>query len=77
MPIPFEQTSPYNLLDAAATRRLFGGNRPISTATLYRAIAKKIIPPPVKIRGSSRWVRSECEAALAAMIAGRNGAEAA
>lgn len=52
--------------------RLFGGTRPINAATLYRGIKVGKFPRPVKIGpGSSRWLRQECEAALAAMVAGR------
>jgi predicted DNA-binding transcriptional regulator AlpA len=61
-----------NLLDRPAVCRLFGGTRPIDPATLYRGIRAGRYPAPVKIGpGSSRWLRAECEAALAAMIAGR------
>ena len=73
MTIPADQLSPAVLLDKDATRRFFGGTRPISVATLYRAIAKKIIPPPIKVVGSSRWILSECEEARSAMIARRDG----
>ena len=63
-----EPTAPA-LLDRPATCALFGGSRPIDAATLYRGIKKGRYPKPVKIGpGSSRWLRSECEAALAAMI---------
>jgi predicted DNA-binding transcriptional regulator AlpA len=46
----------------------FGGTRPINPATLYRGVRKGRYPKPVKVGpGSSRWLRVECEAALAAM----------
>jgi predicted DNA-binding transcriptional regulator AlpA len=60
-----------HLLDRMEACRLFGGSRPINSATLYRGIRHGRYPKPVKIGGSSRWLRSECEAALQRMIAGR------
>jgi predicted DNA-binding transcriptional regulator AlpA len=60
------------LLDRPAVCRLFGGSRPIHNATLYRGIKAGKFPRPVKIGpGSSRWLRTECEAALATLIEGR------
>jgi predicted DNA-binding transcriptional regulator AlpA len=57
------------LLDRAAVCRLFGGSRPIDASTLYRGIRQGRYPRPVKVGpGSSRWLRSECEAALQAMV---------
>ena len=56
------------LLDRAAACAFFGGTKPLNAATLYRGIRKGRYPKPVKVGpGSSRWLRSECEAALAAM----------
>jgi predicted DNA-binding transcriptional regulator AlpA len=60
-----------HLLDRMGVCRMFGGNRPINPATLYRKIREGVLPKPVKIGGSSRWLRSECEAALQAMVDGR------
>jgi predicted DNA-binding transcriptional regulator AlpA len=63
-----------NLLDLRATCALFGGTRPINPATLYRGVRLGRYPAPVKIGpGSSRWLRSECEAVLAGMVEARNG----
>jgi predicted DNA-binding transcriptional regulator AlpA len=60
------------LLDRDAVCRLIGGTRPINAATLYRGIRKGRYPAPVKVGpGSSRWLRSECENALAQMVEGR------
>jgi predicted DNA-binding transcriptional regulator AlpA len=57
------------LMDRAETCRFFGGNKPIDPSSLYRGIRKGLHPRPVKIGpGSSRWLRSECEAALARMV---------
>jgi predicted DNA-binding transcriptional regulator AlpA len=61
-----------NLLDRDATCAFFGGIRPINPATLYRGIRRGRYPRPVKVGpGSSRWLRSECEAALRAMVEDR------
>ncbi len=59
------------LLDRKEVSRLFGGNRPLNPSTMYRHIRKGTIPKPVRIGGSSRWLREECEAALQAMVDGR------
>ena len=61
-----------DLLDRREVCRLFGGTKPIDPATLYRGIRRGHFPRPVKVGpGSSRWLRSECEAALQAMVDGR------
>ncbi len=63
---------PDELLDRPAVCRYFGGSRPINPATLYRGIRAGRLPAPIKVGpGASRWLRSECEAALQAMIDGR------
>jgi predicted DNA-binding transcriptional regulator AlpA len=59
------------LFDRNAACAFFGGTRPINAATLYRGIRRGRYPRPVKVGGSSRWLRSECEAALQAMVEGR------
>jgi predicted DNA-binding transcriptional regulator AlpA len=56
------------LLDRRETCEFFGC---IDPATLYRGIKINRYPRPVKIGGSSRWLREECESALQAMIQGR------
>jgi len=56
------------LLDRSEVCRLFGG---INPATLYRHIRRGILPRPVKIGASSRWLREECEQVLKAMVDGR------
>jgi predicted DNA-binding transcriptional regulator AlpA len=61
-----------SLLDKGEVCRLFGGNKPINPSTLYRGIRKGTYPRPVRIGGSSRWLRAECEAALAGMVEGRS-----
>jgi predicted DNA-binding transcriptional regulator AlpA len=65
------QIDDLELLDRRSVCRLFGGNnRPIDAATLYRGIKSGKFPAPVKIGpGSSRWLRSQCEAALRKIIA--------
>ena len=57
-----------DLLRIKEVCRFFGG---INPATLYRGIRHGRYPKPVKIGGSSRWLLSECEAALQAMVDGR------
>ena len=56
------------LLNRHEVCHFFGG---INPATLYRKIRQGVLPKPVKIGGSSRWLRSECEAVLKAMVDGR------
>jgi predicted DNA-binding transcriptional regulator AlpA len=56
------------LMNCPDTCTFFGGSKPINPATLYRNIKAGRYPRPVKIGpGTSRWFRSECEAALRAM----------
>jgi predicted DNA-binding transcriptional regulator AlpA len=62
---------PWDLLDKQAVCRMFGGTRPINAATLYRGIKQGRYPKQVKVGGSSRWLRSECESALRSMVDGR------
>jgi predicted DNA-binding transcriptional regulator AlpA len=63
------------LLDFRAVCVFFGGDdKPLHPSTIYRLIAKKIIPPPLKVGASSRWLHRECAAALAAMATDRNPA---
>ena len=60
-----------DLLDRAGVCRWFGGTKPLDASTLYRGIRKGRFPQPVRVGGSSRWLRAECEAALQAMVQGR------
>jgi predicted DNA-binding transcriptional regulator AlpA len=57
-----------HLLDKGEVCRYFGGSKPINPSTLYRNIRKGIYPKAVKIGGLSRWLRTECEAVLRAMV---------
>jgi predicted DNA-binding transcriptional regulator AlpA len=59
------------LFDRRAACAFFGGTKPINIATLYRGIRRGRYPKPIKVGGSSRWLRSECEAALRIMVEGR------
>lgn len=60
------------LLAKPAVLKLFGGDKPLNSATLYRGIKEGRFPPPVKIGPkTSRWLRSECEAKLREIIAHR------
>ena len=62
-----------NLLDRVEACRFFGGSRPINPATLYRGVRQGRYPKPVKIGpGCSRWLRNECEVALAKMVEARS-----
>jgi predicted DNA-binding transcriptional regulator AlpA len=60
--------STLELLSRREVQAMFGG---IHAATLYRHIRNQVIPAPVKVGALSRWLRSECEQALTAMVAGR------
>jgi predicted DNA-binding transcriptional regulator AlpA len=66
-----QQVSIADLLDRREVCRFFGGTRPLDPATLYRGIRVGRYPQPVKVGGSSRWLREECEAVLQAMVDGR------
>jgi predicted DNA-binding transcriptional regulator AlpA len=57
-----------DLLDRPSVCRLFGGTRPLNPSTLYRGIKLGRYPRPVKVGPGSSWLRSECEAALQAML---------
>ena len=58
------------LMDADAVCAVFGGNKPIDPSTLYRGIKAGRYPAPVKIGPNiSRWIRSRCVSARAALIA--------
>jgi predicted DNA-binding transcriptional regulator AlpA len=60
------------LLDKREVCVFFGGTKPINPSSLYRGIRQGRYPKPVKVGpGSSRWLRSECEAALRSMVEGR------
>jgi len=62
-----------DLLAKAEVLKLFGGTKPINSATLYRGIARGRFPAPVKIGPkTSRWLRSECEAKLREIIGNRS-----
>ena len=60
------------LLAKPAVLQMFGGTKPINSATLYRGIAQGRFPAPIKVGPkTSRWLRSECEARLREIIANR------
>ena len=64
---------PDNHLDLRSVCRLIGGTKPLHPATLYRGIAAKRYPKPIKVGpGSSRWLRSEVEACLRQMKEARH-----
>ena len=59
------------LLDRKSVCYLLGGSKPINAATLYRQIKQGRLPRPIKVGGSSRWLKNEVEAFLLAMVDGR------
>ena len=42
-------------------------------SSVYRRIAKDLLPRPIKVGGSSRWIKSELEASLAKLVEARHG----
>lgn len=62
-----------DLLDGRAACVFFGGKeKPLHLATLYRGIKAGRYPAPIHVGpNTSRWLRSECDAALQAMIKAR------
>lgn len=57
-----------DLLDIAAVCKFFGGTRPLHPATIYRGIGIRY-PRPVRVSPNvNRWLRSECEEALRAIL---------
>jgi predicted DNA-binding transcriptional regulator AlpA len=42
-------------------------------SSIYGYVKRGILPPPIKCSGSSLWVKSEVEAALAKMREARHG----
>jgi predicted DNA-binding transcriptional regulator AlpA len=66
IPMPSQDNE---LWDLPAVCAFFGGLDP---STIYRGAAVGRYPRPIKVgANTSRWLRSECEAALAAMMARR------
>jgi predicted DNA-binding transcriptional regulator AlpA len=57
------------LLDKREVCQFFGR---INPSTLYRQIKKGLLPPPIRVGGSSRWLLSECEASLRGMVEARS-----
>jgi predicted DNA-binding transcriptional regulator AlpA len=63
------QSEWWELLTLGEVRQLLGG---LHGSTIYRLIARGSLPRPLKIGASSRWLRSECVAALAQMSEARS-----
>jgi predicted DNA-binding transcriptional regulator AlpA len=63
----------HDLLNATEVREYFGGSKLITVSALYRGMAIGRYPRPVHV-GGARWIRSECEAAVAALIVTRDAA---
>jgi predicted DNA-binding transcriptional regulator AlpA len=59
-----------DLLTIRDVCEMLGGRDPSS---IYRDIAAKRWPKPIKIGAGSRWIKAECLEALARMIEGRAG----
>ena len=60
------------LLTCKEVGLLFGGSRPLHQSTVWRWAKSGKLPRPVKLSGgTTRWLRSEIEAVLARMVAGR------
>jgi len=58
-----------DLLTCREVAVLFGG---LSQSSVWRWVKSGRLPKPVKLSGgTTRWVRSECEAVLKQMIGGR------
>ena len=60
-----------DLIDIKECCRMRGGSRPCHPCTIYRDIKRKLWPKPVRIVGTSRWLRSECLEALRSMVEAR------
>jgi predicted DNA-binding transcriptional regulator AlpA len=60
-----------DLIDIKECCRRAGGSRPVAACTIYRMIQRKEWPKPVRISGSSRWIKAEVEAAIASMMEAR------
>jgi predicted DNA-binding transcriptional regulator AlpA len=60
--------SELELLDRRQLSELLGG---LHASTVYRLIKRQVLPKPVKIGASSRWLLSECRDALSRMQAER------
>ena len=54
------------MTDPLLTAREVAGELRISIPTLYRRVADKTLPKPVKLGGLSRWPQSEILAAVKA-----------
>jgi predicted DNA-binding transcriptional regulator AlpA len=61
-----------HLLDRRTLCALLGGSRPLNSATIYRLIKKGLLPAPIKVGSSSRWLRTEIETALRSMVEARH-----
>lgn len=65
--------SAQEIMTLGATCAFFGGDKPLNPSTLYRGIKEGRYPRPVHPAPRlSRWLRSECVAALQAIIDARD-----
>lgn len=60
-------------IDINALCQRIGGTRPVHKSTIYRMIARGLLPKPLHPSpGIARWAEEECEAALARGMEARN-----
>jgi prophage regulatory protein len=62
---------PVELLSRGAVLQMLGGDKPLHISTLYRWMESGRFPRPVKVGGSVRWVKAECEAVLRDLVDAR------
>ena len=60
------------LLDIGEVCAFFGGSKPLHPATIYRGLGTRYLKPVKCGSNTNRWLRSECEAKLREMVAGRD-----
>lgn len=65
--------APDELMLEAETRAFFGGaTRSISVTAFYNGMRAGRYPRPIRLGGSARWLRTECEAAVRQAIERRD-----
>lgn len=60
------------MTDELITMKNFRAVSKLGSTSIYAGIKAGIFPKPIKIGRSSRWLRSEVEAAIANLAAQRN-----
>jgi predicted DNA-binding transcriptional regulator AlpA len=69
MNMPVQQVFSYELIGRDDVCRMLGG---IDPSTLYRGIAAKKYPAPIKDGSRSRWLKGEIETVVLGLIAARD-----